>query len=206
MMDVLCHVSRGFSCNTYLCTDRQTGESVLIDPGVSAKEILALCAERRPSRILLTHGHFDHSMAASELSHLWNVPIFAHAAEAEVLSDPAKNASALFRFAPVSFSADVLLSEGEEIAFGASVLRVLHTPGHSPGSCAYFGAGKLFSGDTLFSDGIGRTDLYGGDFEKLCDSLARLASLGGDVCVFAGHGPSFDLSRRIAQSEWKKDG
>lgn len=199
-MEVFCHVSRGFSCNSYLCRCERTGESILVDPGISADEILARFGNERFSKIVLTHGHFDHVMCADELREKTGASIYAHRLEAELLSDPKKNASSLFRATPVSFAADVLLQEGDELSFGDSALTVLHTPGHSPGGISLFGGGVLFSGDALFSDGVGRTDLYGGDGRVLRESLARLCALPPETRVYPGHGEPFELFGRIAQN------
>lgn len=199
-MEVFCHVSRGFSCNSYLCRCERTGESILVDPGISADEILARFGNERFSKIVLTHGHFDHVMCADELREKTGASIYAHRLEAELLSDPKKNASSLFRATPVSFAADVLLQEGDELSFGDSALTVLHTPGHSPGGISLLGEGVLFSGDTLFSEGVGRTDLYGGDERVLKQSLFRLFALPAETRVYPGHGEPFELFGRIAQN------
>lgn len=199
-MEVFCHVSRGFSCNSYLCRCEKTGESIVVDPGISAEQLLARFPDERITGIVLTHGHFDHIMCAAELREKTGASIYAHRLEAELLSDPAKNASSFFRTAPVSFSADALLEEGDEVRFGDCELAVLHTPGHSPGGISLLGEGVLFSGDTLFSEGVGRTDLYGGDGRVLRESLARLFALPPETHVYPGHGENFDLFWRIAQN------
>lgn len=198
-MEVFTYVSPGFSCNTYLCRDEKTGESVLIDPGVSAEGVLRFLGQTRPQKILLTHGHFDHVMAADSLRKALGVQVCAHRLEQPLLQDANKNASAFFRAGAVSFCADVLLEEGDTVEFGEAFLRVLHTPGHSPGGICLVGEESVFCGDTLFSEGVGRTDLYGGNEEKLFESIERLGGLPGSFRAYPGHGDSFLLSWRIAQ-------
>ncbi len=199
MIDVICHVSRGFSCNTYLCRDRATGELLVVDPGISASEILERLNGEKPKKILLTHGHFDHALAAPALRRETGALVCVHRAEAPLLADPDKNASSHFGFEPLSFEADLLLEDGEELPFGESRIHVHHTPGHSPGGVCYRVGDVLFCGDTLFSDGVGRTDLYGGDTAMLFDSICSLRELNGVECAFPGHGEAFSLSCRLAQ-------
>ena len=199
MIEVVRHVSRGFSCNTYLCRDEKSGKLLVIDPGTSAEEVLALLSGEKPQKILLTHAHFDHALAAPALREATGAKVCVHRAEAPLLADPEKNASSYFGFPPLSFEADVLLEDGEEILLGASVFHVHHTPGHSPGGVCYRVDDLLFCGDTLFADGVGRTDLFGGSKDALCSSIESLKALEGVVNAFPGHGESFLLSRRLAQ-------
>lgn len=200
-MQVFTHVSQGFSCNTYLCCDEKSGENILIDPGISSAEVLEFLNGRKVTKILLTHGHFDHVAAAEELRLALGAKVYAHREEAPLLADGYKNASLLVGMPEVRCSADVLLEEGDGIPFGDGELQVLHTPGHTPGGVCFFDGENLFCGDTLFAQGWGRCDLYGGDERALFASLARLRKLKGEITVFSGHGDSFMLSWRIAQTE-----
>lgn len=198
-MKVLSFAASGFSCNTYLCVDEESGRSVLIDPGTSAEEALAFLAGRKPEKILLTHGHFDHALCAEKLREETGALVCAHARERDLLLDPEKNASVLFGFDALSLKADVWFSDGDTVELGKSRLCVVHTPGHSPGGVCYSAPSVLFCGDTLFADGYGRTDLYGGSFETLRASVLRITEFAGHTTVYPGHGGEFVLSRRIAQ-------
>ncbi len=189
----------GFTANTFLCTDEQTNASVLIDPGTDEEAVLKAVSGKQLTAILLTHAHFDHALCAGTLREATGAPLYIHQADAPLLADPYKNASAHFGVEPMRLQADRLLKEGESISFGASALSVLHTPGHSPGSVCFVADGVLFCGDTLFADGVGRQDLFGGSPEALLSSLERLKNLDGEHRAYPGHGESFLLSRRFAQ-------
>lgn len=191
------HLFAGFSSNTYFCV----GEAgmLVIDPGTDGQGLLEAVGSRPVSHILLTHAHFDHCAAAALLRERTGAKICVHAQDAEMLADPDKNASRFFGCAPLSLEADVLLQDGDTLPFGEHTVSVLHTPGHSAGSVCYRLEDALFCGDTLFADGVGRTDLYGGSERALLDSLRRLSRLPGGLTAYAGHAESFSLSRRIAQ-------
>lgn len=198
-MEVVTHVSRGFSCNTYLCRDEASGKLCVIDPGTSAEEVLSLLGGEKPEMILLTHGHFDHALAAPILREKTGAVVCAHLAERELLRDPDKNASSYFGAPALSFEADVSLSEGDTVTLGETVFSVLHTPGHSPGGVCYRAGTALFVGDTVFAQGVGRTDLFGGDDGDLARSLSRLQALKDVSVLYCGHGPSCRHNWRFAQ-------
>lgn len=186
--------------NCYIVFDEEHRAAV-IDPGAQADSILSAVREHGllVEAILLTHVHYDHMMAAAEVAAATGAPVMAPADDAAALSSPLRNLAALF--APglsVKLTADRLLGDGEEIAVGTLAFRVLHTPGHTPGSSSFLCGDALFTGDTLFQGGIGRTDFPGGDSAVLRQSLAALAALPGDYTVLPGHGPdsTLDAERR----------
>ena len=193
MIEVTPYLFSGFTANTYLCRDTQSGRGLVIDPGADAAAIEILANEKVES-ILLTHAHFDHALIAAKLAEKTGAGIYLHRLDAPLLADPDKNASACFGSAPLRAKADRLLEDGDEIRLGESVFTVLHTPGHSPGSVCFLCGDLLFTGDTLFFNDYGRTDLYGGNEEDLAVSLERLSSLKGVLRVFPGHDTAFFLS------------
>ena len=188
-----------FASNCYLAVSGT--HAYVVDPSASVERILAALREQGAScdGILLTHGHFDHMLSLDALKDaLPDAPIMIHASDAENLADGEKNAFAtFFGYQHAYRAADKLLREGDKLPLGEEFLTVLHTPGHTKGSVCYLsGDGALlFSGDTLFSEGYGRYDLYGGDGAALAASLRRLATLReqnptlasghGDVCPLA---------------------
>jgi len=185
-----------FAENTYLVGDGETGEALLVDPGGELPRVLALCEPGgfRITRLFLTHGHIDHVSGCAEAKRLLGVPCQVHREDAGWL-DAIPQQARMFGFegAFEPLAAERFHVDGEEIALGEHVGRVLHTPGHSRGSCCLFfeKAATLISGDTLFAGSVGRTDLPGGDFGELARSIReKLFPLGDGVRFFPGHGPA----------------
>lgn len=190
--------------NTYFCFE-EDGECVVIDPGMDALGILDKLKQKGliASHILLTHGHFDHSLAAKLLAEKTGAKICIHEADEELLLDPWKNSAAFFYRGktegyPVTH-ADVLLREGDVLTVGSMNFEVMHTPGHTNGSCVFRQKNTLFCGDTVFAYGFGRYDLYGGDRALLSASLRRIAALEDNYKICPGHGNSATLERIRAQ-------
>jgi glyoxylase-like metal-dependent hydrolase (beta-lactamase superfamily II) len=174
----------------------ETSPAYVIDPAGDAPAILAALRELGAEewRVLLTHAHFDHILALNDLG---AAAVYAHPLEEEALRDPALNLSAAVGGA---FSSDlplVALDEGGS----AGPFRVLHTPGHRPGSLCFHceEEGLLFSGDTLFFAGVGRSDLPGGDPARLAASLRRLLALPPQTLVYPGHGPQTSVGAERAR-------
>ena len=182
--------------NTYIVWD-DTKECIIIDAGnFSAREDAQLTdfiSERglKPVMAVNTHGHFDHAMGVGYLKETYGVK-FACSSKDQFLVDSAQQSGAMFgvKCAPVP-SIDIDLDKMEEIAFGATKLRVIKTPGHTPGHVSLYNEEQkvLFTGDTLFRESIGRTDLPGGDYSWIMTSiLEQLVPLGDDVEFYPGHG------------------
>ena len=177
--------------NCYLVCNTEASESFIVDPGDEAGRLIKRidASETRLCGILLTHGHFDHILAVQELREHYQVPVYACAAEEALLADPVSNLSADHDM-DCRIHADHLLQDGECFTLAGCRIRMLHTPGHTKGSCCYELADEaiLFSGDTLFRGSAGRTDFPGGDMRELVSSLHRLTQiLPGETRVFPGH-------------------
>lgn len=185
----------------YVLADEDSREAVVIDPGDDVDEIMRLIEADglKVVAIVNTHGHFDHIMANAELARRTAAPVCVHRADSPLLTTPGFARAFGFSDAePVRPTR--LLEEGDEVAFGPHRLKVIHTPGHSPGSIALLleegGRRMAFVGDTLFRDGVGRTDLPGSSAEALVDSLQRkLLPLGDETIVYPGHGPDTTIGR-----------
>jgi glyoxylase-like metal-dependent hydrolase (beta-lactamase superfamily II) len=185
----------------YILADDETREAVVIDPGDDVDEIMArLEADRlRLVAIVNTHGHFDHILANAELKRRTGAPVCVHRSDAVLLRTP--GFARAFGFADAeAVEPDRLLEEGDEVAFGRHRLKVIHTPGHSPGSISLLleegGQRMLFVGDLLFYNGVGRTDLPGGSMDALLASVReKLFPLGDAAVVYPGHGPETTIGR-----------
>lgn len=177
--------------NCYFAINEQTQDMLVIDPGDSAQMLAEKIKQKglKPKAVLLTHGHFDHAMAAEELAGIFGVKIYAHEAEKETLEQSGLNASGMLGRRD-SYQADVFVKDGEVLQLAGMDLKVLHTPGHTEGGCCfYFEEDKvLFSGDTLFCQSVGRTDFPRGSMSQLIRSIKdKLLSLPDDVKVYPGH-------------------
>lgn len=170
-------------------------DAVIIDPAAETSRIEAMLARYnlRPVAILLTHGHFDHMLAADELRKRYNIKVYAGENERGVMTDENKNLSMPFTGTGMKLEADVYFKPGEELAFAGFKIRTISVPGHTIGSvCYYFEERKtLFSGDTLFAGSVGRSDFPTGSASQLNNAIkAELLSLPDDVQVYPGHGES----------------
>jgi hydroxyacylglutathione hydrolase len=189
---VACVTVGAFQENCYLYACPETHEAVIIDPGDEAESILKTIEELHliPKYILNTHGHIDHICAIDAVSEVYPVPLAIHAADVYMYTDE-RMAQMFGRSAPlVQRIPDILLNEGDILAFGTLSLAVLHTPGHTPGGiCLVSAPYCVFSGDTLFNRSIGRTDLEGGNYEQIIASIReKLYTLDDELVVFPGHG------------------
>ncbi len=182
----------------YLVTDDGKSEAYVIDPSAAPQMArIRLLDEIPPIRgILLTHAHFDHMLKIREWKAFCGAPVMVMAEDAAAFTDSDKNGYRFFFGEELIFPApDVLLKEGDALPMGKESLRVLSTPGHTPGSCVYDSGSVLLTGDTLFEGGgVGRTDLSGGDHSALRASLRRILSLPGERAVYPGHGNPTALS------------
>ena len=178
--------------NCYLVYCEETRACAIIDPGADHERIVAAVAdlELKPVIVLNTHGHVDHIGANSDIIEKYAVPLAMHKADTGLLQVSDYIELSLLLGARHSPAPDRLLAEGDEVRFGNQALRVIHTPGHTPGSIGFFHDGVLFSGDTLFCGGVGRTDLPGGSWKDLERSIReRILTLPEDTVVLPGHGP-----------------
>ncbi len=191
--------------NCYLLQNGTQG--LILDPGGAPESVVSACRDlgMDPAAILLTHGHFDHVGAVADLLHTWpEVPLYLHAADLReengelfplgVQLDTGAKAS---RVRP--------LREGDLLDLAGLQVAVLHTPGHSKGSCCFLTEDCLFTGDTLFRFSMGRTDFPGGDPSEMSASLARLAALPGDSRVYPGHDAPTTLDQERSHNPYLQD-
>lgn len=179
--------------NCFIVADEKTKDAVVIDPGDDARDILRIIRERdlKVRYIVNTHGHFDHVGANRAVKEATGAEILIHEGDVPVLASAGKQAAA-FGMNPVSAPpADRYIKHGDVISAGEIALKVLHTPGHSPGGVCLQEHGVVFTGDALFAGSIGRTDLPGGNLMTLLRAIkTNLMTLPDDTKVFSGHGPA----------------
>lgn len=181
--------------NCYIVYD-DTKCAVVIDPGDDAVRIMETVRAHDLSveAVLLTHNHFDHIMAADTVLKQTGAKLYAFGADAEALSDPAR---VLLYMSPydnmASLTADYVLADNDTVTVGDMTFRVMHTPGHTPGSCCYIAGDVMFSGDTLFENSIGRMDFVGGSPRDMLLSVRKLYHLTENYTVYPGHGPATTL-------------
>ena len=188
--------------NCYILRDH-TGDGIIVDPGgetAANGSDLILKALREndvtPKLIVLTHAHFDHMLSLERIREATKAPLALHKDDAPALADPYISYMAQYagKLTPI-LPAERLLTDGDTIGFGSTTLRVLHTPGHTPGSICLVGDDFILTGDTLFRGSAGRCDLAGGDQFALLKSMKRLRELSGNYTLYPGHGGSTDLQR-----------
>jgi glyoxylase-like metal-dependent hydrolase (beta-lactamase superfamily II) len=191
-----------FSENTYLVIDEATRACAIIDPGEESGLILDKLSEAgvTPVGIWITHAHVDHVLGVARLKDATGVPVYLHPADRPLYDRVPQQAIVFGMQAEPLPAPDRELAHGDVLAVGDLAFRVRHAPGHSPGSVVFEGHGAAFGGDVLFQGSIGRTDLPGGDFDTLRNSIEReLLTLPDSTIVYSGHGPETTVGheRRI---------
>jgi hydroxyacylglutathione hydrolase len=184
--------------NCFILGCEDTLEAVVIDPGEEGDRILQAVADSNLTvkYIINTHGHMDHVSANKRIHEVTGAPIFIHALDAPMLDQVANSAAAWGLKADNSPAPERKLQDGDEITFGKITLSVIHTPGHTLGGISLYAKDDVFVGDTLFAGSIGRTDFPGGSFETIKESIQqKLFTLGDDVRVHTGHGPTTTIGQ-----------
>lgn len=189
-------------CNCSIVGDPATGEALVIDPGADLTTIRQRLAahDLRCTQIIVTHAHIDHIAGARRLSQITGAPVFYNQLDIPLLQTLAEQGAMLGMAAPDAAPPDASADEGTKIAVGSHTATVIHTPGHTEGSiCLHFSdQNLLIAGDTLFQNGIGRTDLWGGDPKKMIATLRdKISQLPAATKVVPGHGPSTSIEAEL---------
>lgn len=189
--------------NAYLVVDEGSRQTLLIDPGLESEGIYDVILEERLDlrAIVNTHGHFDHVCGNAFFKAKTGKPVLIHRDDVTMMSQAAGQALAFGFQVSTSPPPDRLLAEGDEVEIGESRFQVLHTPGHTPGGICLYEEGVVFVGDTLFAGSIGRTDMPGGSYELLLNSIrSKLLSLPDETAVYPGHGPATTIGAERAHN------
>ena len=192
--------------NCYIINREGSTTCVVVDPGEEAEKIASQIKRKGLSceGILLTHGHFDHITGVSELLSLVGGKVYACEKERELLMNPQLNASSMVGH-EVALEPEILLRDGQCLEVADMTFRVIHTPGHTKGGCCYYAEEDKvpFSGDTIFMESIGRTDLPTGNSGELLDSVRnKVLTLPDDVRIYPGHGPETTVSYEAANNPY----
>jgi glyoxylase-like metal-dependent hydrolase (beta-lactamase superfamily II) len=184
--------------NTYVLVDEASGDAAVVDPSFGSQRAADEIDARgwRPVLLLNTHGHIDHTVENALFAERYSIPLALHADDVPLLEATAEQAEWFGIPEPRRISPTRLLKDGDVVAIGSGSVRVLHTPGHSPGGICLLGDGWVIVGDVLFQSSIGRADLPGGDMSVLLESIrSRLLSLPPATIVYPGHGPETTVGR-----------
>ena len=179
------------SNNTYLVINEQYKSCFLVDPSTPSKELAEYIESNalKLEGILLTHGHFDHIGGVQFFKEKFGGKVYMHGEDVEFIDNPLKMGRKYDKF-----SVDVLVNDGDELKLCGNKIKVIHTPGHSLGGVCYILDSVIFCGDTIFRGSYGRTDLRGGDFNQLYQSVNKILDLQGDYTLLCGHGAPSTLS------------
>ncbi len=182
-----------YGVNCYVIADEKTNKAAVIDPGGDADKIINFIEENELELeyIILTHAHGDHIGGVEGIQKKLNTAVYLHEADLYILKDKNKNYSASMGGAGCEIDTDKFVVDGQELLLGELKMQIIHTPGHTPGGICIKVENILFTGDTLFSNSIGRTDLEGGSYEEIVNGIkTKLMVLDDEITVLPGHGPA----------------
>ena len=188
----------------------ETKESIYIDPGDELDKLIAVQEglDLKPQYIFITHGHIDHAAAAKELADMYDLKIIGPHIDDNFLLQALEIQGQMYNMKAQNFTPDQWLKEGDTLRFGNQILDIKHCPGHAPGHVIAINnnAKKVIAGDVLFNGSIGRTDLPGGNYQELLDSIKnKLWPLGDDIEFISGHGPNSTFAQERATNAFVAD-
>ena len=185
--------------NCYILYNPDKKEGLIIDPGAEGSRLIKFIKQEKIciKYIINTHGHPDHIGANRKVKEYTNAPILIHEYDAPMLTRSGSVLSLIFPLESSSPAADTFVKDGDLIECAGMKLKVLHTPGHTPGGISLLLDDSIFTGDTLFSGSVGRFDLPGGSEEVLLNSIKKILSLDENLIIYPGHGPSSTVGEEL---------
>lgn len=196
-----------YAANCYLIYSEAKRDGIIVDPGGDADSIIDYIKRENLNidKIILTHGHGDHIGGVIELKEKLGAKVMIHKDDVELLKDGSKNLSTTMSMGAIEIQPDIELNDGDIIEFGEFKAEVIHTPGHTKGGICLKIEDKLITGDTLFVGSVGRTDLLGGDHNKLIKSIKeKLMILPDEIEVLPGHGGSSTIGHERKSNPFLK--
>ena len=199
-------VSGEFQVNCYLIYDDCSKKAIIIDPGLDGKKVIEKIEKLNlsPELLINTHGHFDHTFSDDIIRQKYNIPLAIHRKDTEMLSDANKNFSTIVGTPIIINEAEIIFDKEETKETSFCKYSVIHTPGHSKGSVCILIDNTLFAGDTIFKNSIGRTDLYGGNYDEIISSLQKIKELPKETIICPGHGPFTTLTDELKFNSYLK--
>lgn len=208
-MKIDCLILGAYQTNCYtLRVDASSTDCVIVDTGLEADELVDFLGSHKlnPAAVILTHGHADHIAGLAVLRKKYpHVKVYIHKLDEKMLSDQQSNLCALAGVDFATEPADIIIEEGYVIDVAGIKLEVFHTPGHTPGGICLYSKDEqiVFTGDTLFADSVGRTDLPGGSMVQLITSIKeKLCTLPDETRVYPGHGPQTTMAIEKSHNQY----
>ncbi|MDR1511812.1 MAG: MBL fold metallo-hydrolase [Endomicrobium sp.] len=199
-------VSGVLSENCYVVYDSKSLRAVLIDPGEDGEKVIfELTKDKlKPEMVVNTHGHYDHVLSDDRIRSEFKIPLAIHKYEIGTLINSFESISKSFDFPGIVKMPEIILEDNQEVKLTFTTFKVIHTPGHTEGSICLLFADFLITGDTLFAGTIGRTDLVGGSYEGILDSLSKIKRLSTSLVVYPGHGSKTILANELRNNPYLK--
>jgi len=197
-------ISGPIEVNCYIVYDSGSSRCIIIDPGEDGQKVISAvdAGAFKPELLINTHGHYDHILSDDEIRERYNIPLAVGKDEADMISNPVKNGSALFSN-PVSVKVpEILLSDNEEFQCSFTKFKVLRSPGHTEGGICLLFDEFIMTGDTLFAGTVGRTDLPGGNYGELLKSLDKIKRLDSALVIYPGHGPHTTIANELRHNPY----
>jgi len=204
-VDIILLPTSGYASNSYLIVS--SSECAVVDPSGDVSDIISALSHygAKLMYIILTHGHYDHMLSLSELREKTHAPLCIHKFDEISLHDSRRSLFALVGDPSRTFDkAEIILKDGDELKLGDEVIKVVHTPGHTPGCIMLDCGGDLISGDTLFDMSVGRSDFPGGDHETLLASIFGIYEKYPQARIYPGHGPDSTVEKQIKFNPFTK--